>query len=509
MNIRCFFLFIMLFFLASSPAFGAPVRVVLFPNSGQITERISPRPGQDSRMEFSIPGAADPQSLTVQLLAPRATIENISWSRRTRQDPAEVLALLKELDSLKQTRAALEARLEGARTTATFWKTMAQKGIQDPAQAVQLGSTMGQELEKAMVRASGVESELTELNRKISLLQSRVDGIRGRLETMWNVVVDIDGDVSGTPGLECTYVLQECGWQPVYRLNARPEQDLIDFSWTARIHQATGTEWSDVSLALATVRPGTAPMPGPVHPWIIAPRPEPELLRSKAAFSRQMAEVAPAPAPMADTQAPSEKGTYAVWEVGTRNIPAGEPVRVSLLNESWPAGFRYLLRPSRSPLGFLQAQISLEKPRRIPAGTAMFLVDGALLHKRGFSLAGRDAEIFFGNDPLVRVETVLRDKKSGEKGFFAGKQSFAWTWDMTVSNNKEIPVRIRVEEPRPQLRDERIALELKAAPDPEGDQDPALMTWEFELGPKTDRDISVEARVAAPKEMKLDTGRRF
>jgi len=153
--------------------------------------------------------------------------------------------------------------------------------------------------------------------------------------------------------------------------------------------------------------------------------------------------------------------------------------------------------------------VNLKSSRRIPAGTAMFLVDGAMLDKRTFALADRTAEIFFGNDPLVAAEVVLKDRKSGEKGFFAGKQSFAWAWNMTVTNNKQIPIRIRVEEPRPQLRDERITLKLEAVPEPEAEETPTLLAWEFDLAPSAEQKIELEVQVAAPKEMKLDTGGRF
>ncbi len=508
MNTRFGSLIFMVLFLLSAPALGAPVRVVLFPDSGQITEQISPRQVQNGQVEFFLPGTADPQSLTVRLIEGEGGIENISWSKRKREDPQEVRVLLQELDTLKQTQSTLTAQREGARATATFWKTLAQKGIKDTAQAVQLGSDMGRELEKAMIRGSEIESQLTELNRKLSLLQARIDALRGRLETMWQVRVDLAGNAADRTRLEYSYVLTGCGWHSLYRLNARPDQDLIDFTWTARVHQQTGVPWTKVSLALATARPGASPEPGPVRPWIIAPRRE-QQLRSKAAFSREMLDVAPAPAMMANAPAPTEKGTYAVWELGTRTIAPGEPVRLSLTEESWPTAFRYLVRPSRSPLGFLQGEVNLKSSRRIPAGTAMFLVDGAMLDKRTFALADRTAEIFFGNDPLIGAEVVLKNRKSGEKGFFAGRQSFAWAWNMTVTNNKQIPIRIRVEEPRPQLRDERITLKLEAVPEPEAEETPALLAWEFDLAPAAEQKIELEVQVAAPKEMKLDTGGRF
>ena len=118
---------------------------------------------------------------------------------------------------------------------------------------------------------------------------------------------------------------------------------------------------------------------------------------------------------------------------------AGSRQRLKIKDETWPAQFLFLARPSLSPQAFLQAQIKLAKPVEIPSGQATFVIDGALIGKREFALAGTEADIYFGNSPFITVSSLTLTDKSGAARIFQNKQTRQWQWRIEAKNAGNAP----------------------------------------------------------------------
>jgi hypothetical protein len=199
--------------------------------------------------------------------------------------------------------------------------------------------------------------------------------------------------------------------------------------------------------------------------------------------------------------------TYSIWQIGKKNVPAGAKQKVQIAEELWPAEFTYMARPSQGSQVFLRGKLSLPEAKDIPSGSSLFLVDGAILGKRAFTLAGQEANIFFGIDPLVTARTQLISKKSGEKTFLQDKQTYTWDWRTDIQNSRNSPVKVVVEEPNPQPRDERIAVTLKCDPDP-AEKTPSSLTWDMDIAAGQKKSLFMTVRIEAPRNMDLDLGWR-
>jgi len=204
---------------------------------------------------------------------------------------------------------------------------------------------------------------------------------------------------------------------------------------------------------------------------------------------------------------PESKSTFTLWSLGKRTLPAGPRRKFGIREEFWLAVFTHLLRPSVSEQAFVRADVELAEPRDIPAGTAQFSIDGASLGKREFAFAGRQGPIYFGIDPLVRAKMELVSRQTGERGFIADRQTQAWEWRVEVNNSRAAAVQVRVEEPKPQVRDERIILQPALEP-AATETDAQLLIWKFDLPAGAQKVLRSTYRLTAPKEMILDTGWR-
>ncbi len=166
-----------------------------------------------------------------------------------------------------------------------------------------------------------------------------------------------------------------------------------------------------------------------------------------------------------------------------------------------------MARPSQGTQVFVRAKVNLPEAKDIPSGSGLYVVDGAILGKRPFALAGQEATIFFGIDPLVTARMQLISKKSGEKTFLQDKQIYTWDWRTDIQNSRNSPVKVIIEEPNPQPRDERIQVTLKCDPD-SAEKTPASLTWNMDISAGQKKSLFMTVKIEAPKSMNLDLGWR-
>ena len=307
-----------------------------------------------------------------------------------------------------------------------------------------------------------------------------------------------------------TYNLRGCGWLPLYRIEALPGDNRISFPWEAQLWQSTGEDWKQVQINLATLQPTPTIGPADLPPWIIRPRPA---VAFKAA-RKDKAGAAPVMKNSTGDENAQElaaeeaaRTTYSVWSIGKKNISAGTRQRFKIKEEYWPAEFLFLARPSMSPNAFVQALVQFDRPMEIPAGLATFLIDGAILGKRNFTLTGTEGMLFFGTSPFITVTAVAWADKSGAKTVFQNKQTRLWQWQLEAKNSSKAEIKLRIEEPCPQARDDRIHLTFKSSPEPT-EKDHEKFVWVVDIESQQRKLIQNIIELEAPKDLDLDMGLR-
>ena len=508
--------FLILFAVLSPALAGAvPREVTLFPNSARVTDviRISPQTtAQGSfRAVVTLPAQALPDSLTTRLDPDSPLkVEDQSWRQISRTDDGRIGDLRRQLQSAKTERIGIVAAIQSLEAQIQFWQAQAKAKARTTEETVGLAAQIGKSVKKDTLEKLALEPELEKLDKRIRELQEEVTRIAGQKETLWEVTLMLTGSAVREANLTLIYTLNGCGWLPLYRLDARPREGVIRFAWEAEIWQGSGIDWNQVDTEIATLQPHSALTPPDLPPWIIRPRSEPRLIKA-----RQMAETMEAPMAKASFYAEAQDAapretrqtTYAVWTLGKKTIPAGSRQRLKIREETWQADFVHLLRPSLTSQAFVQASVKLPEGSEAPSGTATFLIDGAVLGKRPFSFAGQEGTFSFGTDPLLTTQSVLLSRKSGEKGLIVDRQTQEWTWRLDIRNAGASVIRVRLEEPLPQPRDERIRITFQSEPEA-SEKTPSEMIWRMEVPGGQKRSLTTTIRLEAPKEMELDLGWR-
>ena len=82
-------------------------------------------------------------------------------------------------------------------------------------------------------------------------------------------------------------------------------------------------------------------------------------------------------------------------------------------------------------------------------------------------------------------------------------------WTLTVRNAAARPVQVRIEEPRPLPRDERIVVELTAKPEPLAEDDPEILAWNATVPAGGESVIALSLKMEAPEDLRIDPGWRW
>ena len=500
--------------ILTSVSWATVKEVTLFPHSAKVEETIKIHPPSASvnknQVMIVLPPQADPESLVVAPpSANRIRIDDIQIKPVTRLDENRIAQLRAQLKKSLNEKREMQARMKALDVQIQFWQAQTKAKTKTIAEADNLSSAIGRNSRKIYSEKNAIETELEKVDKEIKELQDNLNQAAGKSEKAWEATVTLSGLIQNDSILNYSYTVGGCGWQPLYRLEALPSSNSIIFSWDAEIWQSTGEDWKLALINLATLQPVKTVAPPELSQWIIKPKTA-VIYKSSRKTKSAIAALETAEADEAgveSTPVETTHTTYSVWSVGKKTLTAGSRQRLKIKEETWPAQFLFLARPSLSPQAFLQAQIKLIKPVEIPSGQATFVIDGAMIGKRQFALAGTEADIYFGNSPFITVSSLTVADKSGAARIFQNKQTRQWQWLIEAKNAGNTPVRLRIEEPVPEPRDERIKLTFKHNPEP-SEKDTTKFVWLVDLPALQKKSIETSVELEAPKDMPIDFGWR-
>ena len=498
----------------------SPKAVTLFyPNLGEVSEEFSldkatgQSQGQELEVVIYLPGTARPETLTMNFTGGRVLSMHSEALKPMEADPvldplrAKLDAARTEEQTLAAESVAVEARLSGL-NSAFMPQTNIAKELE------QLNAARQKSVPTLAAEGAELNRQLEKVRAKLAWLENEVNS----QPPSWRVKAVLLREKAAGDKLAYSYIMDNCGWSPIYRLEALPDQKSVKFFMSAEVWQRSGFNWANTALSLATVQPGLALEPGHLWPWHIGL--EQPLAPNKMQSFAMSADMAEAPASeMADTMELSrssksyvppqevQRASYALWELGSKSMANGETTSFAILEDSWKAEFSVTLRPQTGPQGFLTAKVDKGvAARNLPDGQGLFLVDNTSVGQGGFSPLSEEP-IFFGSDPMVFADMVLLDNKSDETGLISKDRSMVWDWRITVHNKRKVEIPVRVEDAKPVAGDGRIKLSLNSNPAPQADDEKQIYFWEQTMPPESEWVIEHKLEMTAPADLPVNSTR--
>lgn len=501
--------------MAAPAALAAPVSVLLHPAGALVHEEFTLTPAQDGRtLRFQLPPDADTRSIDVT--AANHVITSISFRDSIAPNEEPVLSLKRDLEKVRADIRSLQTLGGDADAYRDLWRHPPVT-LNSPTDLPALADLTARRLAAFDDGREARLAKLQTLTEQEALLVQRLEEAGGSGFAR-EAIITLDRNAGGPVKINCVYNSTNAGWRPLYRLEARPDQGIVELGLEAEIWQRSGRDWKNVTLQLATEDPRQNMTPPALASWIARPRPlQPEPL-ARSASSNMLMDSVPMGAKQESSAAlaPStpprymDGASYEVWDLGPRNVDAGPNLRLPLHREELKATFSYVARPSRTRDAYLAARLELPAMRHFPAGDALFFVDGVLAGNSSFSLdtdegGFSDNSIFFGRDPLVTAEMKSTAQQSGREGFIDRKRTYTWDWTMIITNRHKRPVDVRVEEPAPQSRDKQIVMDVYSSP--EASREGNTLFWNVKVPAGKSVNISHKVQLSAPADMQVWEGR--
>jgi uncharacterized protein (TIGR02231 family) len=512
--------------------------VTVYPDGASVTRVISldlPS-GDNTLVARDFPLTLDPSSLRVEGEAgDKLTIGAIDTRPPKPVLPVNLSEIDRRIEALRDQRADLDGAIASAEARRKFAERFAEAspaGLGEKGEARPLAdwraafAAIADEVATADTTIRDAQRKQRDIDREIARLeQDRNAKPPAKLE----VRIDLASAAATKATLRVTYSVRNARWTPLYdaRLDtgAKDRKPALELVRRAEITQATGEDWSNVTLGVSTVRVARGGAAPELNSLIVQyPQPQrPAMLGGVADGRTRAAQSAPA-APVAqeavenfakkaekadEQQATSEIGTFqtAFKIPGRVSVSASEGAR-SLRIASTTITPDLILRsaPVVDPTAFLEASFVQSEDAPLLPGKVSIYRDGTFVGRGRMAAAGKDetVRLGFGADDKVKIERTVLKRNEGSAGLIVTSKTDERAFKTTVRNGHDFPIRIAIQDQLPVSENEDIVVEMLPSTTPPTTTNfhdkRGVLEWAFEAKPAEVRDINFAWRVRWPKD---------
>ena len=510
-----------------TPGDGTIAAVTVFPDRAQVTRQVKVElpAGSHTVLIANLPPRLIEQSLQVRgqgsgkLLIGAVEARRV-FSTQLAQEREQNLATT--LRTLLDDKALLDGRRQALDTQAAFIEKLAQL----PAvQGKEQGNTFAPEKWPAAWQAIGsgmaetnkarvaLQREQRALDEQIKKVEQELNQIRSGRKDSITAAIHVEAAQAGTAHFELGYQVPGASWSPVYDARLATESRALQLTQAAWVRQASGEDWSDITLTLSTARPAAGAAMPELHPWWIdfpASRPVMPSAQRGMKSAEMLAGVAPA-APMLEAEeqmADASVGDFAV----TYRVPG----KVSLLADN--ARQRFVLgkqdiavqlaarsAPRLDSRAFLYAEFDYASEAPLLPGTWRLTRDDTYVGEvmQQMLRPGAHLALAFGSDDALEVQYhVVKDERS-EKGVFSKDSRVERRYRIEVHNRHRIALPVSIYDQIPVARDQQIKVALSDDTTPPSERDVegrvGVLMWKQEIKPQGKQVIQFGYSVSYPQ----------
>ncbi len=168
------------------------------------------------------------------------------------------------------------------------------------------------------------------------------------------------------------------------------------------------------------------------------------------------------------------------------------------------AGYEYYTAPKMSESAYLTAKITNWQELNLLPGEANLFFEGTFLGKSLLDVAkaGDTLSLSLGKDKGVVVKRTLM-KEYSSKRFIGSNRTDTRQYEITIRNNKQLPINIIVEDQFPISTQKEIEVQDRKYEGAKLDEDTQQITWQQTVDAKKETKLSFRYEVKYPKDKTL------
>lgn len=327
-----------------------------------------------------------------------------------------------------------------------------------------------------------VSKALNQLNAKHSTTPSEI-------------IFHVLADKTMNSSVRISYFVQQAGWQPMYDVRARDINSQIEVGYRAKVFQNSGKDWERVNITLSTGNPSISMQAPTINPWLInIYDPIPVSAQGKRGYA---SEAAPAARVMSAEDMPQSLTTANYVSVTNNpvnsefkidlpySIPSdGQQYDITIRKESYPSKYQYYAAPKLDASAYLRAEITNLSREEMLAGESHIYFGNTFVGK-GFidpSQIGDTLLVSLGKDNGIKI---LREsvKDFCKTTTFGGNQKTTKAYEITIQNNKKVPIDILIEDQVPVSQNGDLEVEVADISSGSHDITTGKVSWKIQMNP--------------------------
>jgi uncharacterized protein (TIGR02231 family) len=503
--------------------------VTVYPDGASVTRliKLDLPAGDTTLVAKDFPLGLDVSSLRVEgEAAGNLVIGAIDAKPPRAAPPANPPEIDKRIEALRDDRANLDDAIASAAARRKFAERFAETspaGLGDKGEARPVAEwraafvAVAEEVAVADAAIRTAERKQRDIDREIARLEAdRATKPPGKLE----VRIDLAANAPTQATLRVTYAVRHARWVPLYdaRLDtgAKDRKPALELVRRAEILQTTGEDWSNVSLAVSTVRTargGSAPELASLVVQYPPALPPPHLSAMDTARPRAMA--APAAPEAMEKRAEEREATVEVSPFQTSfRIPGrvsvganegAKSLRISTATIAPDLAIRAV--PVLDPTAFLEAGFTQSEDAPLLPGKVSIYRDGMFVGAARMAAAGKDepVRLGFGADDKVKIERAVVKRNEGSAGLIVTTaRTDERAFKTTIRNGHDFPVKIAITDQLPVSENEDIQVEMLPSTTPPTATNVrdkrGVLEWAFVAKAGELKDINFAWRVRWPKD---------
>lgn len=403
-----------------------------------------------------------------------AVVQRFDYLRSQEKSP-KIVMLEDSLEALNQKIQTKQNEIEVLKTEIDLLLANKEIGSKDKGVSVAELQKMAEYFSK---RLNEIKSQQLQLANVIKKTEKEIDRIKNQLEELNNklnqptneLIVTVSAKNQSTIEFDLSYITYQAGWSPVYDIRVAKLNQPASLSYRANVWQNSGLEWNDVNLILSTRNPWQNNTKPELYPWFIDF--ERNSLRKGArgevpqSITLQMQDEVKVEA---DAAAP-----YFVFDVEQKQlsveftpsikytIPSDGKQHAAVIQDyTLNASYEYYAAPRFDNNAFLVAYLTEWNNFNLLPGETHIYFENSYVGKSFINpFTSKDTlTISLGSDRNISVtKETLKDFT--EQKFLSKDVERIFGYEIKIKNNKNIPVKILVEEQIPLSKNEEIEVEL-------------------------------------------------
>ena len=376
-------------------------------------------------------------------------------------------------------------------------------------------------------KISNTNKEIAKINKTIQNIERQINALNSKAKNQYsNVVIQVTSEVNKNIDYELSYnINNRAGWKPCYDIRVDNIYDSVNITYKAEMYQNTNEEWEDIKISLST---------GNLNQSNNAPSFNPNYLHAKNNNYNNKSRVLTTAAPRYDVyeteganvdvgmameddimEVSSSSADFTTVDFSGTQIQydIGLPYSITSSNKSLFieiqkinlfATYDYYSYPKMDKDVFLMCHLSSIAQQNFLSGEAQLFFEGKsvgktyldpLSTKKTIDLSlSRDLSIIAQRKPIKKlsIETKIGDKVKQER-----------TFEVSLKNNKQERVTVKLVDQIPVSNDKSINVELMESSEAKLTKNNGKLTWIIELEPNTSVTKSFSYVIKYPEDKRV------